>query len=94
MLPTIEQCIRFVECSYVEEGLERFISEYGVNFGAAIAGARVLPIRSDPTREDSDEYGLLDAVPQFHDDKMIAPKDNSPLKYDDPKGAWSNYIKS
>ncbi|MBD5104148.1 MAG: hypothetical protein HDT47_04695 [Ruminococcaceae bacterium] len=62
MLPTIEQCMRFVERSYVEEGLERFISDYGVNFGAAIAGARVLPILSDPTRKDSDGDGINDKI--------------------------------
>ncbi|MBD5104150.1 MAG: hypothetical protein HDT47_04705 [Ruminococcaceae bacterium] len=62
MLPTIEQCMRFVECSYVEEGLERFQSDYGINFGAAIAGARVLPILSDPTRIDSDGDGIDDLI--------------------------------
>ncbi|MBD5104146.1 MAG: lipase family protein [Ruminococcaceae bacterium] len=61
MLPTIEKCMGFTECSYVEEGLERFQSDYGINFGAAIAGARVLPIKSDPTNKDSDFDGVDDA---------------------------------
>lgn len=65
MLPTIEQCLRFSELSYVEEGLERFQSGLGVNFGTAIAGARVLPIMSDPMRTDGDEDGLEDIVDDY-----------------------------
>ena len=94
MIPAIKQCMSFAECFYVEEGLERFLGDHVKSYGAMIAEARVLPIRSDPTREDSDEDGLLDAAPQYYNDKMIAPKDNTPLKYDGPKGAWSNHVEA
>ena len=77
MLPTIEQCMRFVECSYVEEGLERFQSDYGINFGAAIAGARVLPILSDPTRADGDEDGLEDIVDDYPLYKNVVIEDET-----------------
>ena len=90
VLPTLGKCIGFVEKPYVNEGLGR-ISWYYVQ---QLWEKSVLPIISDPTREDSDGDGLLDGKSQSYKNKMIAPKDNSPLMYDGPKNAWINHIET
>lgn len=39
ILPTVEQCMKFTELSYVKEGLDRFQSELGVNLAQlSVAG--------------------------------------------------------
>ncbi len=69
ILPTIQECIDFVEKPYAEEGLERYKLVKGehiplINVEAYIDyvlnSTYILPIHSDPTEEDSDGDGWED----------------------------------
>ena len=77
------------EFFYVESGLERYKTAAAHE---ALWKSRVLPINSDPTREDSDGDGLLDGISQEENGIKIAPKDQSPLYYDGPVNMWKNHI--
>lgn len=57
-LPTLKQCMDYTDKSYVEEGLGRFISQPTISL--MLNDIRVMPITSDPTREDSDGDGIID----------------------------------
>lgn len=59
-LPTVEQCMKFTELSYVESALDRLQSDYGANFGVAIGSKPVMPISSDPTNDDTDGDSYVD----------------------------------
>ena len=67
VLPTVEQCMNYSEASYVVEALDRLQSELGKDFGAAIAIQHIMPISSDPTREDSDGDKIID---KFDPDRL------------------------
>ena len=77
------------EFFYVESGLERYKTAAAHE---ALWKSRVLPINSDPTREDSDGDGLLDGISQEENGIKIAPKDQNPLYYDGPLNMWKNHI--
>lgn len=57
-LPTLKQCMDYTDKSYVEEGLGRFISQPTISL--MLNDIHVMPITSDPTREDSDGDGIID----------------------------------
>ena len=77
-LPTVEQCMKFTEVSYVESALDRLQSDYGANFGAAIGSKSVMPIVSDPTEVDSDGDGFYDDITGEY----------SPIGYYEVKDEW------
>ena len=91
VLPTFEECMAKYsdEFFYVEGGLERYKTAAAHE---ALWKSKVLPINSDPTREDSDGDGLLDGISQEENGIKIAPKDQNPLYYDGPINMWKNHI--
>ena len=72
VLPTIKDCITYVNKSYATEGLTRFVeSKTSANEGTTafqetmkglIRNTCILPIYSDPTEDDTDRDGILDDV--------------------------------
>ena len=68
-LPTLQQCMDYSDKSYVEEGLGRFISQPTISL--MLNDIRVMPIYSDPTREDSDGDKVLD----IYDKNPLIPID-------------------
>jgi len=70
ILPTVQDCIDFVEKTYAEDGLTRFkasqqapgmpttVFEKYLNY--VLNNTYILPIHSDPTLADSDEDGIED----------------------------------
>lgn len=89
LLPTIEECIKFAEKPYAEDGLARFRAAHWVSgmpssafeqyFTYVLRSTRVLPIFTDPTSKDSDGDGLLDWVKNSSNKDQI--KDPYPLSY-------------
>ena len=50
-------------------------------------------LKSDPTKQDTDNDGLLDGGPQrLSDGTEIAPKDPEPLKYTGKKNVWKQHV--
>ncbi len=68
-LPTLKQCMEYTDKPYVEEGLGRFISQPTISL--MLNDIRVMPITSDPTREDSDGDEVFD----IYDKNPLAPID-------------------
>ena len=48
----------------------------------------VIPLTSNPEKDDSDEDGLLDEAAQYVLNKKVAPKDPNPIKPNGPIGIW------
>ncbi len=72
ILPTIQECMEFVNKPYVISGFDRFKADYNnvpgmpssaleARFDAKLRETRVMPISSDPTDTDSDMDELDDA---------------------------------
>lgn len=71
-----------------------------------VQNVRIAPFLSDPTKEDSDEDGLLDGKMQYYnkvvldsewhfrgyEQKAMAPKDPDPLAYTGAPDLWKNHI--
>ncbi|MCM1509071.1 MAG: DUF4474 domain-containing protein, partial [Ruminococcus flavefaciens] len=97
-LPTYGECVDIKsELTYVEHGLYRFDNQLVTNadfISYVKHTVRVLPIVSDPTSEDGDEDGLLDADVTKHYSSIIAPQDPNPLRKDGPDGLWVEHIRN
>ena len=76
-LPTLQQCMDYSDKSYVEEGLGRFISQPTISL--MLNDIRVMPITSDPTREDSDGDGITDG---YDPHKLIKGDKDTPCLYE------------
>ena len=48
----------------------------------------MLLLNSDPTKEDSDDDGLLDGKRQLYNGRVMLPKDADPFYYNGPHGIW------
>jgi hypothetical protein len=59
-LPTIQQCLDYVNPNFNEDGLNEYLSRYGSYANNILNTKWVLPIRSDPTKTDTDGDGLKD----------------------------------
>ncbi len=59
-LPTVEQCMKHVEKSYVESAFARFYNMPTTEYIASISQKEVMPISSDPTVKDTDGDGYGD----------------------------------
>ena len=81
VLPTLKQCMDYTDKSYVEEGLGRFISQPTISL--MLNDIRVMPITSDPTREDSDGDGIDDL---YDPHKLLANDINTPCLYNSTVG--------
>ena len=77
VLPTLKQCMDYTDKSYVEEGLGRFISQPTISL--MLNDIRVMPITSDPTREDSDGDGIID---KYDPNKLKTGDINTMCLYD------------
>ena len=77
ILPTLKQCMDYTDKSYVEEGLGRFISQPTISL--MLNDIRVMPITSDPTREDSDGDGITDG---YDPHKLIKGDKDTPCLYE------------
>ena len=58
-LPNFNECVQAGD-TYVKSGLQRFYQEAGPNTLSNLDKIYVLPIKSDPTKKDSDDDGMLD----------------------------------
>lgn len=68
---------------------------YIPNLEAKINKTVVLPIKSDPTSEDGDGDGLLDAKERSIHGKVVVPRDYEPLKHNGPENIdqfWQKQI--
>ena len=91
-LPSVNTVVNALdELAYVQSGQEKTIEQYGDSYDEFLC-LSVLPIKSDPTNEDSDNDGLLDGKAQDYKGKIIAPQDKEPLKVNGPLGVWQRYI--
>lgn len=96
VLPTYEECIN---CVLLDEDaktvMEQLRNKMPVSDFNHIKDMHVLPLKSDPTKEDSDDDGLLDGRAQVNSKgQKIAPKDSDPLIYNGAEGLWKNHIYS
>lgn len=95
VLPTYEECINCVlldeDAKEIMLELKNKLGEYGYG---QIRNMIVLPLKSDPTKEDSDDDGLLDGKVIMNGSDTIAPTDPDPLNYNGPKGMWAEHIKT
>lgn len=72
LLPTIEECMKFAEKPYAEQGLAKFREDHWVSgmpssafeqyIAYVVRSTYVLPIFTDPTSKDSDGDGFEDLV--------------------------------
>ena len=96
VLPTYEECIN---CVLLDEDaktvMEQLRNKMPVSDFNHIKDMHILPLKSDPTKEDSDDDGLLDGRAQVNSKgQKIAPKDFDPLIYNGAEGLWKNHIYS
>ena len=93
VLPTYEECINCVlldeDAKAIMLELKNKLGEYGYG---QVKNMIVLPLKSDPTKEDSDDDGLLDGTVTYVGLKKVAPKDPHPLLPDGPDGIWERHI--
>ena len=87
ILPTIQECIDFVDVPYAAEGLERYKLVKGehiplINVEAYIDyvlnSTYILPIFSDPTNADTDGDGLLEGTAIFYEEDSVLFGDQDP----------------
>lgn len=93
ILPTLRECIAVLEemKPYVENSLSRYAAIEELAMSELIEyfySMVVLPIKSNPARQDSDGDGLLDGRRQFYKGKVMLPIDPHPLECDGPEGMW------
>lgn len=86
-LPTLQQCMDYSDKSYVEEGLGRFISQPTISL--MLNDIRVMPITSDPTREDSDGDNINDRLDPH---KLIGTDIYTPCIDDNGKYGVENHL--
>ena len=86
VLPTLKQCMDYTDKSYVEEGLGRFISQPTISL--MLDDIRIMPISSDPTREDSDGDGIAD---KYDPHKLLAIDVDTPCLYDNSINGSNNH---
>ena len=77
----------YTDKSYIEEGLGRFISQPTISL--MLNDIRVLPITSDPTREDSDGDRIAD---RYDPHKLLAIDVDTPCLYDNTIRGAENHV--
>lgn len=97
VLPTFGECQNLPKKTYADSGLFRF-GVKAISEGKKAEDISILPIRSDPTKEDSDGDGLLDGKSQkftFKDgiERVIAPVDPEPMERTGSENLWNNHLK-
>lgn len=82
VLQTYEECINCVlldeDAKEIMIKLKDKLGDYGYS---QVRNMIVLPLKSDPTKEDSDDDGLLDGKVIMNGSDIIAPTDPDPLNY-------------
>lgn len=93
ILPTFGEILEQLgrEHSMVKNAIKLFIdnnSDIAIDKYDKILSQRMLLLNSDPTKEDSDDDGLLDGKRQLYNGRVMLPKDTDPFYYNGPHGIW------
>lgn len=93
ILPTFEEILEQLgpEQSVIDSALKMSIANNGDFVREKIdklRSKRVLPLNSDPTKEDSDDDGLMDGRNVVYNNKVLVPTDSAPFYANGDKKIW------